>query len=839
METLQKDLRYAVRMLLRFPGFTLVTVITLALGIGANTAIFSIVNALLVRTLPVERPEELAVIGDPTRVHSLSQGSPQTDLFSYPLYRELLNANEAFTDIAATGRLDRAMASVELDGQVQPPEKARARMVSNNLFSVLGVKPLIGRTFPVEKDAAPGSTPYVVISYSYWKRRFNADPGAIGSTLRINNYPFTVIGVTPPGFLGEVVGDSLDFRVPVAMQAQVIRGRQWLDDASVSWLLLVGRRKPGVSLEEARASVNLAFQRIATSSFASRFDADNQQQLRKRTVPVSDGGRGLSRLRAQLAKPLLLLMGIVGLVLLIACVNVANLLLARSSGRQTEVAVRLAMGASPSRLMRQLLTESVLLALLGAAFALLLANWGAQALVRLVTGAAGPFPLDLSLDWRVLGFTGGAALITGVLFGLAPALRARRVDVGPALKEGARTGVSAAGPKAAGKYLVAAQLALSVLVLFTAALLVRSLKNLQELDTGYERSRLLLVRVDGIAAGYRGPKLVALFEELASRFRRLPGVTAATFSENGLFSGAESATTIIVEGFVPQREEDELSNYDVVGANYFSTVGIPLLLGRDIGAQDIAGAPRVAVINQAMAHDYFPNRNPIGRKLYFDDEKMRTIPYEIVGVAADVRDHELRGEVPRRFYVPAAQVEEDPSDVNFEIRTTGNPAAAAEAARKVVQEFDPNLPALSVRTLTDLVDDTLNDQILVAKLSSLFAALALTLASVGLYGLISYAVARRTREIGLRMALGARAPDLLWLVLREVLGMVAIGLAAGIPLAIAASRALHSMLFEITSLDPVSLFGTVLLLGLVAAAATYVPARRATKVDPMVALRNE
>ncbi len=839
METLLQDLRYGFRMLLRTPGFTAVAVITLALGIGANTEVFSIVNALLVRTLPVQQPYELAVVGNPARVHSLSHGSPQTDLFSYPLYRELLKGQQVFSDLAATGDLPRAMVSVEEFGKAQAPESAKARVVTGNFFSVLGVRALVGRTFNAEEDSAPGRDPYVVLSYGYWKRRFNRDPRVLGSTLRVNGYPLTVIGVTPPGFVGPVVGDSQDFWVPAMMQAQAMPGRKWLDDARVSWLLLIGRRKPGVTVAQAKAGVNLVFQQVAASTFAAQFDKEEQDHLRKASIEVSNGGRGLSSVRAEFSRPLLLLMGIVGLVLLIACVNVANLLLARSSARQTEVAVRLAIGASPARMIRQLLTESMLLAFIGGLVAVLLSVWGAQGLLQLVTRTSSALPLDVTPDARVLAFTAAVALLTGILFGLAPALRARRLELTPALKEGSRAGVSSGGPRsAAGKYLVAGQLALSVLVLFTAALLVRSLKNLQELDTGYERDRILLMRVDGIEAGYRGPKLISFALELLERLRRLPGVTAATFSENGLFSGTESATTIIAEGFTPRANDDRVSRFDVVGPDYFTALGIPLLLGRDIGAQDTAASPRVAVINEAFARFYFKDPNPIGRKIYFDDDKLRDKPIEIVGVARDVRDHELRGEVPPRFYIPLTQSTED-AVLNFELRTAANPGTVAEEARAAVRAFDPNLPVLRVRTLTNLVDDSLSDQIVMAKLSSLFAGLALALASVGLYGLISYAVAGRTREIGLRMALGARSGNLLWLVLREVLLMVAIGIAAGIPLAVASSRALRSMLFEITAFDPLSMFGSMLVLSLVALLAAYVPARRATRVDPMVALRYE
>jgi predicted permease len=680
-----------------------------------------------------------------------------------------------------------------------------------------------------------------VISDGYWKRRFHSDPLVVGKTIRVNGYPLAIIGVTQPGFYGEVVGDMQDLWVPMMMQPQVMPGRPYLDKVDTSTLLLIGRLKPGITIQQAQASINVTFQRIAHSSFIERFDKDSKDEVAKLKIEVSEGGRGLSSIRKEMEKPLWFLMGIVGLVLLIACVNVANLLLARSSARQTEIAVRLAIGASAGRVARQLLTECVLLASVGGALGLVASVWVTRFLVLIVTGTR-TTQMDVSPDGRVLAFTAAASLVTGILFGLVPAFRARRMPLFAVLKEGGRSAASAGAPRpSASRFLVAAQVSLSVLVLFTSAILVRSMKNLQSFDTGYQRDNLLLLRIDGTTAGYSGQRWTDAVQELLTRFRQIPGATAATISENGLFSGTESADGIIVEGFTASQERDKVSYNDTVGAGYFSTIGVPILLGREIGPQDTASSTRVAVINETMAHFYFKGANPLGRHIAIDDEQTRDKPYEIVGVARDVRDHGIRKSVERRFYMAATQTWEPLGlgQLNFIVRASGDPGALLETARKIVREFDPNLPVTQVNTANDLVNDSLMDQIAVANISGLFAGVALLLACIGLYGLMSYSVAGRTREIGVRMALGATRGKLVWLVIREAMTMVVAGIVIGIPIAVACGRALHSMLFEVGPLDPLSLVITAMVLSMVATIAAFIPARRATRVDPMVALRYE
>ena len=835
-----QDLRFGARMLSKAPAFTSVAVLTLALGIGVNTAIFSIVNALLLRSLPVRDPQQLAVVGNPSMVHSWSNGSPRSDIFSVPLYREFETRNQVFSSLAATTNFAPLVTLEETNSQ--GASRAHARIVSGNYFETLGVGAALGRTFTASDDKAAGADPYVVISFAYWKNRFHSDPAAIGKTVRVNGYPLTIIGVAAPGFDGEVVGDLLDMWVPLMMEPQVLPGRDYLNKVDTQTLLLIGRLKPGITMSQAQASMNVTFQQIVHSSFADRFDKDNRPGFEKLKIEVSSAARGLSSIRKELEKPLWFLMGIVGMVLLIACVNVANLLLARSSARQTEVAVRLAIGASAARVARQLLTESVLLAAIGGGLGLVISLWATKGLVWLVTGSW-TVKMNVSPDGRVLAFTAAASIVTGILFGLAPALRARKMPLFNVLKEGGRTSAAAGSPRpSASRYLVAGQVALSVLVLFTSAILVRSLKNLQSFNTGYERDSLLLIRVDGTTAGYKGERWINARNDLLERFRHLPGATGATFSNNGLFSGSESADGIIVEGYNAPSKKDQVSYDDMVGPNYFSTIGVPLLLGREIGPQDTATSPRVCVINETMARFYFKDANPIGHHIALDDDKTRDKPFEIVGVARDVHDHGIRAEVHRRFYMAATQAPDEVfggDNPNYILRASGNPSALIESARKVVHDFDPNLQVVGANTANALVDDSLTDQIAVARLSGLFAGLALLLACIGLYGLMSYSVAGRTREIGLRMALGATRSKLVTLVLREAMTMVIVGVLAGIPIAIAVSRGMRTLLFEVTPVDPLSLITTALVLTFVASLAAFLPARRATKVDPMVALRYE
>jgi putative ABC transport system permease protein len=837
-DSLVQDIRFALRQLRKSTGFAAVTVLTLALGIGANTAIFTVINAVMLRALPVQHPEQLVVIGNPARVHSFSTGTPRIDVFSYPLYREVQNNNSVLSSLLGSSHLENLRITIE-----SGTENISGRLVTGNFFQTLGVQPLLGRTFTAEEDLVPGSDPFVVIAYGYWQRRFAGDPAVIGRKVRLNNCPFTIIGVAPPGFFGEVVGDRPDLWAPMMMQPQLMSSRNFLENANVASLLLIGRLKSGVTTEQARANVNAVVEQALRFTLDAKLSSDDRDAIRRMriAVPVSSGRHGLSRLRQEFATPLLLLLAMVLLVLLVACVNVANLMLARSATRQREIAVRFAMGARPVRIFRQLLTESLVLAVLGGALGLVLAHWGAALLVSLASAnSATGSPVSLQLDWRVLGFTTAVCLSAGVLFGLAPALRVLRVQLNKSLKQAGRH--FEVGPKSGLRYiLTASQIALGVLVLMAASLLVRSLQNLEETNLGYSRDQLLLVPIDLFASGYKGPAIQNATQELLLQFARLPGARSVTASYNGLFSGSESADTIKIDGASSEDQKDNVVTDDGIGPNYFGTIGAPVVLGREITQQDFSTAARVAVVNETFTKFYFKDRNPLGHKISIEDsDHPDRPPYEIVGVARDVHDHGVRDVVPRRMYAPITSATFDDSDtINFEIRAVGNPKMLIKSVRSAIRTLNPDLVVGDIETAGELVNDTLTSQVVVAKLSTCFGVLVLVLVCVGLYGSMSYNVASRTKEIGLRMALGAPRGNLVWMVMRETWLVLIIGLAVGIPVGIAASHLFKALLFGVSKSDPFSIAAAILALLAISVTAAIIPIRRATHVDPMVSLRHE
>ena len=836
MEPLLQDIRYAIRMLRKAPAFTSVAVLTLALGIGANTAIFTVVNALLLKMLPVNQPEQLVVVGDPSRVNGRSNGTPRTDIFSYPLYKELRDNNFVFSGLCGAA----SDHHIELDaGQGESPaEKVTGRMVSGNYFTVLGLQPAVGRLLSDSDDTAENANPVAVLSYGYWQRKFALSPSILGRDIRLNGFPFTIIGVAPAGFDGDVVGEQMALFVPLSMQPEIVRGRHWLKSGNVSWLSLIGRLRPNVTPAQAESNLNVVFQQAVQGPYGAALSSDDRTAIREThmKIQVVSGGSGVSDLRSDYRVPLLLLMGIVGLVLLIACVNVANLLLARASARSREVAIRLAIGANWLRLLRQLLTESILLAFLGGIAGSLLAVWGVRLLVTIFGSGT---ILPLLPDARVLGFTIGICLLTGIFFGLIPAVRAIKVQVSPALKDAGRATPERTSKFGLGKGLIAGQVALSLLVLFAASLLVRSLQKLMAQDFGYARNRLVIARLDPTSAGYNSERMKALAQQLVMRLTSTPGVHAVTYSTNGLFAGTESSDAILVPGFTGGRE-DRGANEDYVGPDYFGAIGIPILAGRGIEAQDTATSTRVAVVNQAMVKHFFQGQNPIGRQFRIDDQDWLDKPITIIGVSRDAQDHGsgLRQGVKPRFYMAFQQVP-DPEQIILEVQVGGIPSAAVANVVSQIKAVDPNLPISFTEALDMLVNETAANQIALAKLSVFFAGLALLLACVGLYGVMSYTVAGRTREIGVRMALGAARGDVMQLILREGMLLVTAGLAIGVPLSLASSHLLHSFLFGLKATDPLSLITVILLLGMVAALAAFIPARRAAKVDPMVALRYE
>ena len=840
MRTLIQDVRYGFRMLMKNPGFTAVAAMTLALAIGANTAIFTVINALILKSLPVESRDSLVILGDPSRVHSRSGGTPSVDTFSFPLYKVLTEQSDVFSAAFASADPRRLRVAVDTQGNLQE-EPGRGRFVTGNYFTILEVKPAIGRLFGNAEADPANPTPVAVISYSYWTRKFQRNPSIVGQTIRLNNSPVTVIGVTEPGFEGEIHGELQDVFIPMSMQSAILPGKSWLESPNVSWIQVMGRLKPGVTLDQARARINLLFKQAVDGPYGATINNDDRQSIRKLNIEVTSGARGFSPARNQLSRPMMMLMGIVGLVLLVACINVSNMLLARSSSRQKEIALRLAIGASPRRIVRQLLTESVLLALVGGILGLFIAQAGTKLLLRWAGQQFTSLSLDTSIDVRVLLFTAGVCVLTGVMFGLVPAVRALRTELSASMQAWHMTpGFGRGRLLSAGNVLVAGQISVSLLVLFAAGMLVRSLHNLENLDLGYQRENLVVIQTDPMAAGYDPLKLPALTSQIIDGIRTIPGVTAVTASENGLFSGTESGDAVKVEGFTPRSEEDSQIAFDSIGPNYFSSLGVPLLLGRELRESDTATSPRVAVINETMAKFYFGDANPIGRKVAFTSEDHRNDPpYEIVGVARDVRDHSLRDKVERRMYVSTNQPADPLSAINFEVKIAGDTASTLDAVRARIRSIDSGLPIAAVRTIQEQTDRVLGRERLMAKLAGLFGGLAFILSAIGIYGLMSYLVVSRTKEIGIRMALGAKRSQILGSVLRHSAMLAAAGVAVGVPLAFVGSRAMRSVLFEVGAIDPLAMGLAVAGLGAAAMFAALVPARTATKVDPMIALRYE
>jgi putative ABC transport system permease protein len=837
MNRLAQDLAYALRQLQRSPGFTAVAVLTLALGIGANTAIFTVVNALLLKMLPVRDPQQLVIVGNPTWANAVSNGTPSTENFSYPLYKELRDHNGVFSGLCAAASDHRI--EVETGTGQAFDQKTSGRMVSGNYFDLLGLEPAAGRLIADADDIAENANPEVVLAYSYWQRKFGLSRAIIGKNIRLNGYVFTVIGVAPAGFEGDVVGERMSFFVPLSMQPAIVRGRHWRNAPNTSWLSLIGRLNSGITPVQAEANLNGVLQQALGGDYGASLSSDDRRAIREDhiKIQVSEGGTGISDLCGDYHTPLLLLMGIVGLVLLIACVNVTNLLLSRASMRHREFAVRFAIGANRTRVFRQLLTESILLALLGGIAGSLLAFWGVRFLVGMLGSNSA---LPVSPDARVLGFSLGISLLTGILFGMFPALRCMRVRISPALTHATRATRDRGSRPAWGKVLIAGQVALSLLVLFAASLLIRSLQKLMSQDFGYRRDHLIIAKLDPSADGYAAEKMKPLAQQLVSTLAGTPGINAVTYSTNGIFAGTESSDALLIPGFTASSVTDRAAKEDYVGPNYFEALGIPILSGRGIEDQDTATAARVAVVNEAMVKRFFHGENPIGHQFRIDDADWLDKPITIVGVSHNAKDHGtgLREEVEPRFYLAFQQMK-DPIQIVIEAQVRQAPRAAVANVISQIKTVDPHMPVEFVQALESRVQETAANQIALAKLSAFFGSLALLLACVGLYGVMSYSVAGRTREIGVRMALGARRADVLQLVLREGMLLVGAGLAVGLPLSLASGQLLHSFLFGLKATDPLSLIVVVLLLGAVAGVAGMIPARRAAKVEPMTALRYE
>jgi predicted permease len=862
-----QDLRYGARMLFKHKGFTLVAVLSLALGIGANTALFSVVDAVLLRTLPVAEPERLVLFewraGLPFRINGISgtsyvptpPGTQGDSLFRYDVFEKMGQTVAApdsplsgFFAFAPTRELTAVLGDQAeiIDGQA----------VSGSYYTGLGVQPMLGRAI-TDEDAIPGAAPVVVLSHQFWRERFGANPAVTGQPLILNKLTFTIIGVTPPAFTGAL---QVDYRpavtVPLTCEMLLEGERNRLGSATEPgawWLNLLGRLKPGATYEEARDSLNGTFQAAALEVMPSPRSANEPAQLEPKDYPhlvAESGSRGMLDMRRAYSTTIYGLFIVVGLVLLIACANVANLLLARAALRSPEISVRLAVGAGRWRLIRQLLTESVLLAGCGGAVGVLFAFWGTHALVALTdkdTRFFFPSGVDLRLNWRVLVFTLAVSLLTGLLFGLAPALRATRLDLATSLKQSRRTTVAVSR---LSKGLIVVQVALSLLLLVGAGLFIRTLSNLQRVNLGFNQENLLLFKLQPQQVGYKEDRLVQFYQQLFARLDNLPGVSAATFGKVPLIAQDNYVNGILLPGEEAMTAGEHSTNRQMARENYFATMEIPLLRGRGFTALDDAHAPQVAIVSQSFARKFFPEDDALGKRITFRASKREV---EIIGVVADTKYMRQREEIKPLLYTPWQQGVSEIGDMSFALRTVGEPTALAPTVRQVVNQLDSNLPVTEVSSQTARSLATLGQERLSARLLTFFGGLALLLAAIGLSGVLAYSVAQRTNEIGIRMALGAQARDVLRLVVWQGMKLVLMGLTVGALTGYALKRLLSSeyfgaeewqrqvadQLYGVKGTDPLTFAVIASLLALVALVACWLPARKASRVEPLAALRHE
>ncbi len=842
------DFRYAWRMLRKSPGITAVAVLSLALGIGANTAIFSVVNAILLTLLPVKAPQQLYVVARP-----FPEGPSPS--WNYPDYIAMRDRNTVFTELAGYSLGLEAVGVQAGNSTASAAELTHGIFVSGNFFGVLGVTPAIGRTFNAADDRAPGASPYVVLSYAYWQGRFAGDNRIVGRAVRLNGYPFTVIGVAPRGFTGLDVALKPDLFMPIMMKPQVthVPFERW-NNRHWWWMGAVGRLKAATPIAKAEGEL---FAISKDQEAAERRSVPDPTMANKAApIVLQPGGRGYSWVANDLRKPLLILFVIVALVLLIACANVANLMLARGAARQREMAVRLAVGASRWRVISQLLAESILIALLGGISGLLLSLLGVRLLMRFAPQPSwAPVTFDVQLDWRVLAFTMAVSLLTGLLFGIIPALRSSRPDLIPALKQDV-PGSTGASRFTFRNALVVVQVALSLLLLVGATLFVRTLGNLRALDTGFARENVTIAEVDPTQFGYKAQRTRDFYDRLRARVSALPGVRSASLATITPLSGSSWAQNDSVEGhsFKPGESNDVW--FDAVGPRYFETLGTPFVLGRDFRAEDNPAVtpdvperfepgkeppeppgPRFAIVNETFAKKFFTGRGALGLHVVIDGKYRAEKAYEIVGVVKDARYLDMRDAVKPMMFVPIWR--RPPGRSVLLIRTIGSTPQLAALLRREIAALDPVIPLLSVRTLEHDVDQEILNERLIATLSGFFGGLALLLAAVGLYGVISYAVTQRTREIGIRVALGAQRGRLLRMVFGGAAALVITGAVVGVAAALAVTRLVQSFLYEVGAQDPLSIVSAVAILAAAAALAAYLPARRATRVDPMSALRYE
>ncbi len=833
LEDFFEDIRYGFRSMLRSPALTAVALLSLALGIGANTAIFSFLDAVMLRSLPVKDPSQLVVLGEGDE-NGITDRYGSTTLYSYPFYRQIQKKNAVFSDVAAIFSMSNIVHGT-VDGR-DAVEEMHVQLVSGTYFPMLGVQPALGRTLTDEDDNTEGDHPVAAISYAWWKRGLAGDPAVLNRKIKLGTTIFNIVGVAPPEFFGTKVGEAPEIWVPISMMKSVPPGwNGYKDDFSQS-MLIMGRLKPGVSEEQATSNVNVLYQQITRAFPDANLNPRNIANLNKAHVVLTPMATGLSSLRHRFSDPLKILMGVTALVLLIACANIANLLLARSTARVREFAVRQALGAGRMRLVRQLLTESLLLAVVGGALGVGLAAFADRLLLRMISAGADIIPLDVSINLRLLLFNLAVTVATALLFGIVPALRGTRVQVTDALKDG-RGPTSGTSRSPIGKVLIVAQVAISLVLTVGAILFIRSLMNLTNVDTGFNREGVLRLEVDSNVTGLKGndPRMIAMFQQIEQRVSALPGVKAASFA-SFVFGQGSWNTEIRVAG--AEAREDINVKHNVIGNDYFAALQIPLLAGRMFGPQDTSTSHRVAIISERMAKDLFPpGVNPIGHHYYTTIDPKPEADVEVIGIVKDVKFGSLQERPQYIDYIPNPQ---HPWGYGgLAVRYEGSFNTISNEVQQAIHSVNHTLPISRITTLDEQVARSITNQRLVAQLSAFFGLLAVFLSCIGIYGLMSYIVSRRTNEIGIRIAIGASRADVRWLVMREIVLLVAIGTAVGIPVALAGGRFVANMLFGMSGIDWISLAGSVAGLLLVGLIAGFLPARRASRVDPMVALRYE
>jgi predicted permease len=840
VENLRRDMAYALRMLRKSPGFAAVAIGSLALGIGANTAIFSIAKSALLDRLDVPHAGELRLFAWSSKrksvVHSSwgdfdeTQNGVTSTSFSYPVYQLLRKQNHELEDLFAFKNLGRVNVTAEGEAEV-----VQADLVSGNFYEQMGVRPQLGRPIEPSDDEKPGASPVAVISDGYWTRRFNRSPSVIGKTMLVNLVNVTIVGVNPPGFTGaKGTQSSPSIFMPFSLQPAVFPYRNepsLLMSDKVWWMQIMARAKPGVDQGRAQAALDVALKSAVHATMTVKPEESIPDLM------LEDGSRGMNEASRNLKQPLLLMMGLVGLVVLLACANMANLMLARSSARQKEMSVRMALGAGRMRILRQVMTESLLLALLGGLAGLAVGYFGRHAILGMLSSPAEPTMMRGNLDWGVFAFNLALSLVTGILFGVGPALQATRAQVSSALKDSAQT-TTRRRRGFTGKAVVGFQVALSTLLVVVAGVFLRTLMNLNHINPGFDARNLVLFELRPPQKEYPGEKQIQLFHQITDRLATVPGVESVAATSVPPLSNNYEGDDFKPLGGKAMDKEDTVDN-STVGDQYFAAFRIPILAGRGFAPTDTETSPKVAVVNQALAREYFPNENPIGKSFITSGAKNEKPTYQIVGVCADTRYGSLREDPPPIFYLDYRQAPEIDWGMTFVVKTRTSRAAITPLLRRTVASMDPNLPLVDVRTQQEQIDEQLMNEHIFADLTAGFGVLALVLACIGIYGLMAYAVSRRTNEIGIRMALGARAAQVQGMVLREALWMTAIGVVAGLGGALALGKLIASLLYGLKAWDPGTLLAAAALLTIVAVGSTWVPARRAAAVDPSQALRAE